>query len=165
MIRYAEVVKPEDNEKKAGQAKLSFLGNTDGTTTQMVPLATPMAGDKGGLFVMPEVGDTVVVGFVNGDASQPVILGAIWKGDQTPPAEAETERRFVSRTGHALTLSDGDDDGIIIEDTHANKIIMNADGITIETSGDLKIIVGGATTFETKGEATHKASTIKLNPE
>ena len=41
---------------------------------------------------------------------------------------------------------------------------MNADGISIETKGDLNISVDGQTTFETRGEATHTAATIKLNP-
>jgi len=41
---------------------------------------------------------------------------------------------------------------------------MNADGISITTDKDLTIKVGGATTFETTGEATIKGSTINLNP-
>ena len=152
------------DEERMGQTLLEFMGNEEDTRTDFAPLTTPMAGDKGGLFAMPEDGDIVAVGFVNGDPNQPVVLGSIWHGGQEPPSEATTERRFVSRTGHALTLSDGDDDGIIIEDTHKNRIVMNADGITIETEGALNIKVGKDTTFETSGEATHKASTIKLNP-
>jgi len=162
MLRLAYVRAAD--EERMGQTVLEFMGNDTDTRTDFAPMATPMAGDQGGLFAMPEEGDVVAVGLINGDPSQPVVLGALWHGGQTPPAEAATERRFVSRTGHALTLSDGDDDGIIIEDTHANKIVMNADGITIETSGALNIKVGGDTVIATSGEATHTASTIKLNP-
>ncbi|NBD30718.1 MAG: hypothetical protein GVY31_11860 [Alphaproteobacteria bacterium] len=163
MLKLAYV---RDNADPDGMARIlvEYLGHDAEARSDWMPVATPLAGDEAGLFVLPEVGDMVAVGFVNGDINRPIMLGAIWNGAQTPPAEAHTERRFVSRTGHSITLSDGDDDGITLADTHDNIITMNADGITIETAGDLTITVGGDTTFETGGEATHTASTIKLNP-
>jgi uncharacterized protein involved in type VI secretion and phage assembly len=163
MLRLAYVRDNEDPDALA-RVMVEYLGHDAESRSDWMPMATPMAGDEGGLFMFPEVGDMVAVGFVNGDQNQPIVLGAIWNGAQAPPAESYTERRIVSRTGHAITLSDGDDDGIILQDTHDNMITMNADGITIETRGDLTINVAGNTTIATEGEAEHTASTIKLNP-
>lgn len=163
MLRLAYVRQTED-EGQMGRVTLEYFNHEGAAESDWAPMATVMAGDGVGLFAMPEDGDIVAVGFVNGDLNQPIVLGAIWHGAAKAPAEKPTERRFVSRNGHAITLSDGDDDGIILEDTHKNRIVMNADGITIETEGNLVLTVGGDTTFETSGEATHKASTIKLNP-
>lgn len=163
MLRLAYV---RDNEDAEGQARVivEYLGHEAGSSSGWAPVATPLAGNEAGIFVLPEIGDMVAVGFVNGDLNHPIVLGAIWNGAQAPPPGSYTERRFVSRTGHAITLSDGDDDGITLEDTHDNKIVMNADGITLETQGNLTITVAGDTTIATDGEATHTASTIKLNP-
>lgn len=144
--------------------KVEFLGHDTDSLSDWVPVVSPLAGAEAGLYVMPEIDDMVVVGFLNGDRNQPIVMGAIWNGAQTPPANAYTERVFKSRTGHLIALSDGDDDGITLLDTHENKIVMNKDGITLETKGDLKLSVAGDTVFETSGEATHTASTIKLNP-
>lgn len=154
----------ENDPDGLAQIKAEFMGHTRGTLTDWMPVVTALAGDQAGFYVMPEVGDIVVIGFLNGDDNQPVVMGAIWNGAQAPPANDPRERRFVSRNGHAITLSDGEDDGITLQDTHDNRVVMNADGITIETAGDLRITVAGETTFETNGEATHTASTIKLNP-
>ncbi|NCO86108.1 MAG: hypothetical protein GW886_05715 [Rhodobacterales bacterium] len=163
MLRLARVTDTEDSDK-LGRIRVSYLGHEDAAESDWVHVVTPMAGDEGGIFFMPEAGDIVVVGALDGDLNRGVVLGALWSGMQKPPADAATERRIVSRTGHAITLSDGDDDGITLEDSHGNRIVMNADGISITTDKDLTIKVGGATTFETTGEATIKGSTINLNP-
>ncbi len=163
MLRLAYVRDNEDPDAMA-RVRVEYLGHQAGTLSDWVPVITPLAGDDAGLFVLPEVDDVVAVGFLNGDQNYPLVLGAIWNGAQAPPARTPTERRFVSRSGHSLTFSDGEDDSITLQDTHNNRIIMNADGITIETEGALKISVGGDTTFETSGEATHSAATISLNP-
>lgn len=163
MIRLA-FVRDNADPDNLGRVTLEYLGHEGGAVSDWAHMATPFAGDEAGFFALPEDGDLVAVGFTNGDLNQPIVLGALWNGTQAPPAEASTERRFVSRNGHALTLSDGDDDGIILEDAHENKIVMNADGITISTGGDLKFEVTGATEMTTEGEATITASTIKLNP-
>ena len=157
-------VRNTDDPEGIARVALEYLGHAAGSLSDWAPVSTLMAGDEAGVFTLPEEGDLVVVGFLNGDRNAPIVLGAIWNGAQRPPADAITERRFVSRTGHSLTLSDGDADGIILEDSHANRIVMNAEGITIETNGALTIRVGGDTVFETAGESTHTASTLKLNP-
>jgi uncharacterized protein involved in type VI secretion and phage assembly len=163
MIRLGFILDTADPEQR-GRVKIEFLGHEAGAESDWAPVATPLAGDETGLFLMPEAGDMVAVGFVNGDLNQPIMLGALWNGTQKAPADDAKERRFVSRSGHFITLSDGDDDGITIEDTHKNRIVMNADGISIETDKDLTIKVGGKTSFETSGEATIVGSQIKLNP-
>ena len=163
MLRLAYVRDVEDPNGQA-RIKVEYLGHDSGSESDWMPVSTPLAGDAAGFFTLPEVDDMVVVAFINGDLDHPVMLGALWNGAQTPPADANTERRFVSRTGHALTLSDGDDDGITMADTHGNRIVMNADGVTIETGGDLVLKASGNTTVDTGGEATHTATTIKLNP-
>lgn len=157
-------VRNTDDPEGIARVAVEYLGHAAGSLSDWAPVSTVMAGHESGVFTMPEEGDLVVVGFLNGDRNAPVVLGSIWNGSQHPPNDAITERCFVSRNGHSLTLSDGNDDGILLEDSHANRIVMNAKGITIETEGTLTIKVAGDTLFETSGEATHIASTLKLNP-
>lgn len=163
MIRLGFVTATDDPEA-LGRVKLEYLGHEAGAESDWALIVTPLAGDQTGFFTMPEVGDMVAVAFINDDLNAPLMLGALWNGAQKPPSDKPTERMFISRKGHAITLSDGDDDGIILKDTHGNTITLNKDGITIVTEKDLKITVGGETTFETTGEATIKGAPIQLNP-
>ena len=48
-------------------------------------LASPDAGKERGFFFRPEPGDEVVVGFLNDDPRQPVILGALYSSKNAPP--------------------------------------------------------------------------------
>ena len=41
-------------------------------------LVTPMGGKQRGLFMRPEVGDEVLIGYEQGDPRRPYVLGAVW---------------------------------------------------------------------------------------
>lgn len=70
------------------------------------------AGDKRGVYFMPEVGDEVVVAFDSGDPNMPIILGGVWNGTSAPPEQAKSSdtenniRTIVSRSGHEVTFDD-----------------------------------------------------------
>lgn len=61
-------------------------------------IATFGAGPGGrGAFVLPEVGDEVLVAFINGDINQPIIIGTLWNGKDEPAysnkdAKSKTDR-------------------------------------------------------------------------
>jgi len=42
------------------------------------------AGEEDGFQVAPEIGDEVLVGFLEGDPDQPVIVGSVWNPDHPP---------------------------------------------------------------------------------
>jgi uncharacterized protein involved in type VI secretion and phage assembly len=146
-----------------GRVRVSYEAFPNDVPSQWAPIAAPMAGGGRGLYAAPEVGDTAIVAFVNGDVNVPVVLGFVWNPDEAPPADETTERVWKSVNGHSLTLSDGSDDGIVIEDSHGNSIRMDAEGVAIETRGKLTISVRSAAELEAGGSVTLKGATINLN--
>ncbi|HEV2875593.1 MAG TPA: phage baseplate assembly protein V [Thermoleophilaceae bacterium] len=129
-------------------------------------LALPAAGPERGFFFIPEVGDEVVVGFLQGDVRHPVVLGSLWNGVHAPPetldAQANAIRAIVSRSGHRFTFDDTDgaekvevktsaeqtltlDDAsgsekIQLKDKAGNEVTMESAGITLKAaSGDIKL--------------------------
>lgn len=158
--RVTDVEDPEN----LGRVKLLYPALGDSATSDWAPVSSISAAPDAGAYFMPEPDDVAVVGFIGGHINQPIVLGFIWTGDGAPPAPGPKERIFKSRKGHALTLSDEAEDGILIEDAHGNRILMNKDGITIESAKELNLKATSTAKLEASGEATVKGAPLQLNP-
>ena len=134
-------------------------------------LAAPDAGPERGWFFRPEPDDEVVVGFLNDDPRQPVILGALYSAAQAPSLvvdEANLEKGIVTRQGTTIGFIDDEKASVFIEtpaankillsddqemvqlsDQHGNVITLNADGVTIKSAKD--VIIDASGNVEIKG--------------
>ena len=132
-------------------------------------VSTLDAGDSRGSFFRPELTDEVIVGFLNNDPRDAVILGMVHSSAKPSPITADednTQKGFVSRedmrlifdddlisltietpNGNKIVLSD-DEGSIVMTDENDNIIEMTSDGINIESAGDITITAGGDVTVE-----------------
>lgn len=158
------------------RVRLPLVGKDDeGIWARM---ASPDAGKQRGFFFRPEIGDEVVVGFLDEDPRHGVILGMLNSSALPAPiqgADDNHEKGYVSRegmrlyfndekkvivietpAGNSITLSE-DDKSIVLADQNSNTIKMNSDGITIESSKALTLKAGteakleSGTSFSAKG--------------
>ena len=92
------------------KVRLPWLDAGDTDQSHWAQLVTPMEGKKFGWYVLPDIDDVVVVAFIAGDISQPVVLGGVWsKADNSPePNEdgANNFRGYRSRCGHRMVFDD-----------------------------------------------------------
>jgi hypothetical protein len=137
------------------KVRLQRLDMPKGVETDWISVLSPMAGDRAGLVFTPdpEQGDLAVVAFAG---QRPIVLGFLFGGGMTLPTDKPEEKIIQARDGSALLLIDGAEAGVTLRDKHNNEIIMNKDGITISTEGDL--------TIKADGTATIKGKTVELNP-
>ncbi|TVR38452.1 MAG: type VI secretion system tip protein VgrG [Bacteroidia bacterium] len=133
-------------------------------------LASSDAGDERGFVFRPEIGDEVIVGFVNDDPRFPVVLGILHSSANPAPIPAKDDNHqkgYISRSGLKLVFDDDkkyveiespagkiikvdeDADHIRLEDQHGNKIVMDSGGIRIESSKD--IVIKSAGNMEAEG--------------
>ena len=66
-------------------------------STAWALVAAPVAGDRHGAFLIPDVGSRVVLGFVSGDHRYPVVLGSVWDGSMSIPDSLGGSGKSVDR--------------------------------------------------------------------
>ncbi len=146
-------------------------------------LATPDAGNNRGIVIRPEVGDEVIIGFINDDPRDAIVLGCLHSSKNAAPIEAKDDNHqkgWVTRSEMKIMLDDDkktilittaaenkiqlseDEKSILIQDQNGNKIEMNSDGITMESCKDVKIKATGdikleGINIESKASAGYKA--------
>lgn len=117
-----------------------------------------------GVFFMPEIGDEVVLGFLNDDPRYPVILGSLYSSKLPPPYTADTDnsiKAIVTKNDLKLEFNDKDkvltietpagnkfilsdkDKSITTQDQNGNKIVMADSGITISSAKDITMKATG----------------------
>ncbi len=146
-------------------------------------LASPDAGEERGIFFMPEIGDEVIVGFVNEDPRDAIILGKLYSSAKQGPFtqnDDNHQKGIVTRSELKLVFDDekksitietpngnkiiiSDEKGsILLEDENGNKASLRADGITLESAKDILMKASGdvkieGTNVEVKASAQLKA--------
>ena len=88
----AVVVGPAGEEiftDKYGRVKVQFHwdreGKKDENSSCWVRVGALHAGEEHGFLTVPEIGDEVIVAFLEGDPDQPIIVGSVWNPKRPPP--------------------------------------------------------------------------------
>ncbi len=149
------------------RVKMPLVNSTDEGTWARV--ACLDAGEDRGFFIRPEIGDEVVLGFLNDDPRQAVVLGMLHSSAKAAPLEGSDdnhEKIFQTRSQMKLSFDDDkiimkletpaensiilseEDAAITLTDQPGNSITMNADGIAIESATALTLKAGTEITLE-----------------
>ena len=143
--------------------------------------ASPYATNKAGFFFLPEVGDEVVVAFMNDDPRFPVVIGNLYGKKHVPPFAPDKNndtKAIVTRGQLKVTFDDKNkiveittpkkqsvkiDDksgSITLVDANKNKVALSKGGITIESASNIKLSAKGNITLDAKANI---ALTAKAN--
>lgn len=78
----AEVVSVQDPDSlsRVQIRLLSFDRVAEQDAEIWARVAVPFAGENRGAFMIPDVGDEVLVNFINGDTRFPIVIGSLWNG-------------------------------------------------------------------------------------
>jgi uncharacterized protein involved in type VI secretion and phage assembly len=88
------------------QVSLPWLSNS--VDSAWARVATAWAGGNRGTYLLPEIGDEVVVAFRHGDLKHPYIIGFVWNDTDRPPEVTPLlkRRELKSTSGHKVTFDD-----------------------------------------------------------
>ncbi len=135
--------------------------------TPWIRIAQPHGGDAKGSFVVPEIGDEVMVDFEYGNAEKPFVVGTLYHGTQKPDENWQTDnnevKAFRTRSGHTVEIHDKDGDGgyIKIYDSHTNNYVLTFSTddklIRLESSGNIELSAGNDIVLKAKNNIQMEA--------
>lgn len=176
-IGVVEALKDDPASGSRIKVKIPLLNtNPDAVWARLSQFA---ASKEVGSFFIPSVGDEVILGFLNNDPNQAIILGSLYSAKHVPPYPITDEnyiRAFVSPQKLKIELDDEkkiitimtpgknsiviDDDAksITLKDQNKNEIIMKDSGINITSAKDITLKAKGDIKLEATGKVNVKAT-------
>ena len=146
-------------------------------------LSTVDAGKERGVFFRPEPGDEVIVGFLNDDPRQAIILGSVHSSAHKVPlpvAAANGQKGMVTKMGYQLIFDeekeiislatssknsieiDEKNGRITILDAHGNQLEMSDKGLTIDCAADCTISTKGDFNIAAEGNVSIDGKKVNL---
>ncbi|WP_299843918.1 type VI secretion system tip protein VgrG [uncultured Roseovarius sp.] len=164
-LEIAVVLKTDEDPEGERRIKVSLPLRTDGNQGIWVRIVSPYATKNAGIEFLPEIGDEVVLGFLNGDPDAAIMLGSLHSSSRPAPIEPDAEntiKTIVTRAqhkvsfdddkkiitvetpgGHSIVMSD-EGKSVTVTDSNANKLEMAEGGITMTSPKDITITADGS---------------------
>lgn len=161
------------------------LGEEGKCRTGWIPVMASFVGPSYGSYHLPEIGTTVVLGFLNGGHQSPVVLGGIRGAEDTLPSECANENNskkmwksksgytfFVEEETKQLSFSDpkaenslvwSSEEGILTLDVK-EKVMVKLGGESFLTLEKEKMTVEGALTIQAESITLKTDKDITLSP-
>lgn len=182
------VVTNLDDPDGIGRVKVKYpLLKTAPDNTELesfwAPVVSIGGGKDTGIFWLPEVNDTVLLGFENGNVNRPFVLGGVWnskaatpiaKGDLLEQSSKVKTRVLQTRTGHKIVFTDSDssskleimDKGAVTKitfDTQNKALGIESQGKgTFKTAQAMEMKSDATINIQSTGSLTIKGSSISV---
>lgn len=166
---------------EAGQYRIlvNIVSNAGNGSEIWARLSNFYATSGAGAGFVPEVGDEVVVGFLENNPGYPVIIGSLYSTAHKPITEATSNNndiksivtksqlkisfddakkitRIQTPGGNSFMLND-DTKSVEIVDQNGNSIMMTSSGININSAKDITLKATGNITLDATGGVNLKA--------
>ena len=165
------IVTNTDDPRNWGRVKVKFPWMSEEDESDWARVISVGAGVQAGLFAMPAVNDEVIVSFVQGDFSQPLVLGGVWNGSNAIPddgrgaskGEKPKVRLWRSLTGHQIAMHDDKQNKVELKTAKGHKLTIDDANqkITIMSKSGLEITLndnGNEISVSSKGKVVIKAA-------
>ena len=154
------------DEDPAGESRIQvslpvMRAETEGVWAR---LASFHASEGIGAFFIPEIGDEVIVGYLNNDPSHPIVLGSLYSSKRAMPYELTADNyikglmtkeelkiefddekkviTIVTPGNNTVVLSD-DGKSILLQDQNDNKVELSDSGIVLDSPKDITVSAQG----------------------
>jgi len=149
------IVTDNNDPKGLGRVRVKYHWMTDSEKTPWLRVTTPHAGGGKGLFLIPEIGEEVIVGFEGNSGTKPYIIGSVYHGSaKNSFANAGNDvKTLQSRSGTKVVLNDNEG-SVNVEDKDGNNMVMDGAGNINVTSKESIVLTCGDARLEMKKDGT-----------
>lgn len=162
------------DEEYPGKIQVAYtLGEEGEVQTDWLPVMCSYAASGCGSFILPEVGATVVVGFVYGNPNCPLVLGCVWSRDNPMPEETANEnnsrKRWKTKAGYEF-LVDEEEELIRFSDPSGQNSVewsfeKDHGHLTVNVTERLDLTVGGQPFLTLEKENAAFTGTVTVRAE
>lgn len=133
-----------------------------------------------GSVFLPEIGDEVVLGFLETDPRFPIVLGSLYSSTKAPPQKASDNNNYIKSLvtksqlkisfddenkvmtlstpgGNSVTLSDKEG-SITVKDKSGNTATFSSSGIVLDSKSDIQLKATGNITLNATGKVNVNAT-------
>lgn len=133
-----------------------------------------------GSVFLPEIGDEVVLGFLETDPRFPVVLGSLYSSTKAPPQTASDNNNYIKTLvtksklkmsfddqntimtlatpgGSSITLDDKAG-SVTVKDKNGNTLTLSSSGIVLDSKSDLQLKATGNIELNATGKVTINAT-------
>ena len=170
----------EDGDEKSGFMRGKVISNCDNTKKARVKVSLHARGGveiwarvvvpDTGLYFLPQVGEEVLVGFLQGDGNEAYVMGRLWNDTKPPPRQDEgdpvTKRVIRTPAGHEIAFDDKELSVVITTQAGQHVTLKPGSveiGVDNKNSAVIKLDGAGNLNIEAKLSITMKAPTITLD--
>ncbi|WP_454766429.1 type VI secretion system tip protein VgrG [Cupriavidus campinensis] len=164
-LQIGVVLKLDGDPLNAQRIQISLPVTQAQTQGVWARLIQGYASNGFGAFFLPEVGDEVIVGYLNDDPCHPVVLGAVYSSNHMPPYAIEATndiKAIVTRAKHVIEFDeknkivtittpgqnkvvlDDTSQSILVQDQHSNSVKLSQAGIACDSPYDITLSAQGS---------------------
>jgi len=179
------IVKDNKDPEKMGRVRVNFFWQENNQMSPWIRAVNPYSANERGFYFIPEIEDEVLVGFENGDAEKPYIIGSLYHGKNKPhstwPNNKNSFKGIVTKSnlrlefddekkittidtpgGNKVVISDNEK-SILLSDQNRNTVELKPEGITLDSPKDIKITSKSKITIDaTSGVDISSTSDVKV---
>ncbi|MBZ4187941.1 type VI secretion system Vgr family protein [Niabella beijingensis] len=139
-----------------GRVRVKFHWMNGAEKSPWIRVTTPHAGGGKGMFLIPEVGEEVIVGFEGDSATKPYVIGAVYHGQaKNSFGNAGNDvKALQSRSGSKLILNDQDSSAFLGSGGGGGGVMMDGKGKMAHTSDKEISLTCGLSSITLKEDGT-----------
>ncbi|MCX2449714.1 phage baseplate assembly protein V [Pedobacter sp. PLR] len=173
-LQIATVKNLFEDPQSLHRIQLTLNSSADNQTCTWARVSNFYATANAGSGFLPEIGDEVVVGFLDSNPRYPVVIGSLYSNSKAPVHPAKDNNNFIKSIitkgnlkisfddekkvmtlgtpgGNAIALDD-ENKRMVISDQHGNIITMDSKGISMVSDKDISLKASGDISLDASGK-------------